>query len=215
MTRQFRKESKLRRHPSRSEAKKEIWVVSEGTVTEPKNIKDFAHNNKHTLVDVKAIGKGGCPMTLVREAKKIKDKLSGQARKSKDSFQKRFEVWCISDRDEHPNMVSAMKEASDAGIRYSLSNPCIELWAYLHFKFHDAPTHRHQMQRLLEMEMPNYNHDRNAVFDYELMHDRYDTAISNAKRLKQNRIDEDNHNGNPSTSIYKLLESIKSEIITI
>jgi hypothetical protein len=44
------------------------------------------------------------------------------------------QIWCVFDRDEHPNFASAVDLAAHHGIRLAMSNPCIELWFLLHFE---------------------------------------------------------------------------------
>jgi len=208
MSRRLPKTPKIKRRGAKQDPEKKIVVVCEGRNTEPQYIKDFARDKKHPLVDCKTIDGVGVPKTIVDRAIHEKEKLSRIARRSGNSFDKKYEVWCVSDRDEHHGMAQEMQRARDNGLLYALSNPCVELWGYLHYFQNDAPIHRHDMQRMLTGVMPGYDHAHGAIFDYESMKESYNDALSRAKELIRRREEEGGPCSNPSTNIYELMESI-------
>jgi len=83
----------IKRRKAQGEPKFRIVVVCEGEKTEPAYLRDFARHNGNGLVDVVLIPKGGVPLTLVEKAVEIKRKLVMEARRSGDSFDKKFQVW--------------------------------------------------------------------------------------------------------------------------
>jgi hypothetical protein len=184
-------------------------IICEGRNTEPEYIKDFARDKKHYLVECVTIKGVGVPKTIVDRALQEKGQLQKQAKKSGDSFDKIYEIWCVSDKDEHPRVPEEMQRAKDNGLKYVLSNPCIELWGYLHYSQNDAPTHRHDMQHMLTEVMPGYNHSQGAKFDYENMKDGYASAVIRAEELMSRRRNENSPNANPSTNMHELMESIQ------
>ncbi len=184
--------------------------MCEGRKTEPDYLRKFAHDNKHPLVKLETVDGVGTPKTLVDRAIKEKEKLIKIAKQSGNSFENEYEVWCLSDRDEHPRINEELQRAEDNQISYALSNPCIELWGYLHYQQNDAPTHRGQMQKMLQAVMPGYDHNKGAVFNYEHMKAGYTDAVLRASELRRRRYEEDLVNGNPSTNIDELMESIRT-----
>jgi len=208
MPRKYPKTPRIRRRGATKEPKKRIIIICEGRRTEPEYIKDFSRDKKHPLVECITIDGVGAPKSIVDRAIEEKRKLQGIARKSGNSFDKKHEVWCVSDVDEHPRVQQEMQRATDNGLKYALSNPCIELWGYLHYAQNDAPRHRHEMQRMLTDIMPGYDHAHGATFNYNDMRNGYTDAVTRAKELIRRREEENTPHENPSTDIYLLMESI-------
>jgi hypothetical protein len=94
--------------------------------------------------------------------------------------------------------------ARDNGIGVAVSNPCIELWLYLHFADSPGMQDRHRMLRLLREKIPGYTkHVQFKEFVAQV-----DIAKQRAHRLDE-QADLDKESGrNPTTSIWKLLEDI-------
>ena len=207
MARKLPKNPRIKRRSPKREVQKLLIIVCEGKNTEPDYLKQLARDKKHNLIEYITHEEAGSPKSIVNLAIKQKKIHTENAKKTKNSFDGNFEIWCVSDRDEHLDLVNQMNRARDNGLHYILSNPCIELWGYLHYHQNDAPTHRHVMQRKLKEVMPDYDHNSGAIFNYEDMKENYDTAVARAKELIQRRIDEDDPHGDPSTNIYELTES--------
>jgi len=208
MAKRFRKGPALTRRTAKREPKLKLVIVCEGENTEPKYLQDFANDHANPLVEIETIKKGGVPVTLVNKAVKRKKELEKQARRTKNSFDKRFQVWGLFDVDEHPNIPQAKDKAHGNGVKLGISNPCFELWGLLHICNQDAPIHRHKLQRLLEEKMPSYDHDSSATFDYNLIRENYDIAKQRAIKGLNRRKEEDDPEGNPSTNVYELLDIV-------
>lgn len=145
---------------------------------------------------------------MVKKAVKFKKDLERQTQRSRNSFEQYFQVWGLFDVDEHPNIPQAKDIAHANEVKLGISNPCFELWGLLHIRDHDAPIHRHDLQRLLEQLMPGYDHKLSATFNYEFIRENYNLAKKRAQQGCQRREEEDNAGGNPSTNVYALLELI-------
>ena len=113
-------------------------------------------------------------------------------------------------KDRALTEVRAQAEKND--ITVLISNPCFELWYYLHGAY--STGFMKDYQAVIERFPPSLaNYEKNTdVFD--LLSDQTDTAIENAKRLESYH----NVNGetvpfklsvNPFTEIYKLVEMIR------
>jgi len=206
--RSFPKPRGIKRRVGVRPPKKLIFVVCEGRNTEPNYLNDFSKDRGNNLFELVIEDKHGAPITLVDHAIHVKKEQSRLARTSGDSFEQEFEVWIVTDVDEHPSLSQARDKARNNGIECAISNPCFELWAILHFEPHDAPSHRHELQKKLEKLMPHYKTSGGKNFNYEQMKDKYEEAKKNAQRINSNRIAEANKGGCPSTNVAALLDSL-------
>ncbi len=82
------------------------------------------------------------------------------------------------------------------------TNPCIELWFLLHFKNHSAHLSTRDALQLLERKYPNYQQGKMDTNLYHRLVAKDDMATSRAKKLTSHE--------NPSSTIYKLIELLKS-----
>ncbi|MCB9760075.1 MAG: RloB domain-containing protein [Alphaproteobacteria bacterium] len=198
-----------RRGPSRP-PKTQIWVFCEGEKTEPDYLIWFARQHRHESIEIRPVKGCGVPRTVVEKARDRKRELERLARPHRaSSFDGRFEVWVMIDRDEHPQVVEAWVMARDNGIGWAFSNPCVELWGVLHVADQTAAIHRHDCQALLHALTPSYHHERGACFDPSAMVSGYDDAVRRARHLEARREAAEDLGGNPSTTVYRLTESIR------
>ena len=141
--------------------------------------------------------------------------------KTKRSLVKDFDAnekdcaWCVFDVDNNTDKV--LKKVNDfakkANIEIALSNPCIELWFLLHYKeVHSQISVQDSLSKLKEF-IPNY---KKGKIDYTILSKNTQKAISNAKKLNEthekNQIDLITTKSNPSTQVFKLIESIDKKI---
>jgi hypothetical protein len=198
-----------RRRPTRS-PKPSIIVVCEGGKTEVEYLNEFTADHGNHLVDLQTIGGVGVPETIVDRAIDEHRRLSRYARrKGADSYDGAFSVWAMFDVDAHPKVIEARTRALSNSIRVAFSNPCIELWALLHFSDSDGPLSRSEAQDRLRRFMPDYHHSSNPVFNYGLLRDNYDHAARRAQNFITRREQERNSLGNPCSTVYQLLEEIR------
>jgi len=203
MSKANRSRRPARPNPFRN-AKKRILVVCEGS-TEKEYVDGYVMSLRNSLVvSVEAVGNAGVPMTVVEIAKELKISNAEQALVEKDSNVSFDSVWVMFDVDEHPRVDDAKIMARDNGIGVAVSNPCIELWLYLHFADSPGMQDRHRMLRLLRDKIPGYTkHVQFKEFVAQV-----DIAKQRAHRLDE-QADLDKESGrNPTTSIWKLLEDI-------
>ena len=176
-------------------------VVTEGEKTEPQYIKEFAR--AHRAPNVRVEGTGFDPQGVVEKAIELKKSLGRGTR---------ADVWAVFDRDEHLWFEEALQLAQRDGICVAVSNPCFELWGVFHYQDHAAPIDRHDCQRLLEQLCAGYQADRTKLFkDTEVIHTSHDDAVQRGKRSLHDREKEDDPQGNPSTSMQVLMESIRTQ----
>ena len=122
---------------------------------------------------------GGAPGTLVGNACRDIDKNRHAQRRGDPLYD---EIWCVFDRDTHPNFNQAISRALQKGVETAVSNPCFELWPVLHRQDQTAHIGRHEVQRLArELGLIEGKVIRAEVFD-DLM-DAHEDAKKRAKQL--------------------------------
>ncbi|SDP81968.1 RloB-like protein [Pseudomonas congelans] len=200
----------LKRKTDVVDPKVEIYIVCEGKNTEPKYFEDCADYYGNGLVKVKPLRGAGVPMTIVQTAKELKEELiaARSGKKAKNSFDHCFRVWAVFDKDEHPEIDRALAIALESKIDVGFSNPCFELWPLLHLTAYGGQDGRHPLQKRLKKEMPNYDHDSEAIVDFGQIKDSFPIALDRAKALLDARASEQCIHGCPSTTVGSLVEKI-------
>ena len=193
------------RKPSRDDSKRArkppLIVVTEGKKTEPAYITAFSREHGATNVRVK--GTGFDPQRVVTEAIELKNRLGRDAE---------AHVWAVFDKDEHERFDPALRLAQQEGINVAVSNPCFEIWAVFHYRDHAAPISAHECQRLLEQLCETYHRTSGKLFkDADVIRANHDAAVQRGKQSLHDREEEGDPQGNPSTSMHVLMESIRTQ----
>lgn len=192
--RNFQRRS-LRRSP-----KARVLVVCEGERTEPLYFKAMRDDFRLNTLVVKAT-KGVDPRTLVDVARE-------EERKEKRNGERFDFVYCVFDRDSHPQFEEASKTATDRGFQLARSWPCFEFWLLLHFEVARAPYARKDSVspcdayiRDLRKYLSEYSKGDHTTFD--ALWPRLEDAIKNAYKVAADAsaIGEPN----PSTEVHKLV----------
>lgn len=140
-----------------------------------------------------------------------------------DSFD---ELWIVIDRDEvelkdkgfgghsKENFNKALEESQNKNVSVACSNPCFELWILLHFEYRDTACTREEIQKKAlekvntilgkDKQIKKVDELKSIEKLYDLLKDKVDVAIKNANKLKEN----ESKKQNPSTGMFKLLESL-------
>lgn len=205
MAKRNRNRRPARRVPYR-ESKPIILVVTEGKVTEPEYLYGLANVTKNPRVHIEIVGGAGAPRTIVESARDRKKEAEKQARGERDDNLRYDEVWCVFDIDQHANVPDAKQMARDNGIHLAISNPCIELWLWLHFADQPGMRHGHALYAMMKQHIPNY--DKHV--DYRDYLNGYDCAVKRASRLDADAEADNDEGRNPTTSMWRLTESIRS-----
>ena len=199
------------RRPARQapykDAKPVILVVTEGRVTEPEYLRGFARASQNPRVRIEIVGGVGAPRTIVEAARELKKAADKRARVENDENLRYDEVWCVFDVDQHPNLQDAKQMARDNGLRLAVSNPCIELWLWLHFADQPGARHRHELQKMIRQHIANYE----KQVDYADYAAGYEDARERAKRLDASAPADGEEGRNPTTGVWRLTESIRSD----
>ncbi|MEO5375441.1 MAG: RloB family protein [Alphaproteobacteria bacterium] len=195
----------LERRPSQRKPKAKIVIFCEGRNTEPRYLEAFVRDHGASqLVEIDS--SSGVPSTQIDAAINFRKQL----RRNSDRYDREHtSVWCVIDRDTHPNWDASLQRARDNDIEIAQSTPCIELWAIYHYDAYNRPGCCADLQKHLKTLMPAYDHDRGAEFDYKAMAKDLDKAMRNAEAGRMARDAEGTSLGNPSTTFDLLLKVIQ------
>lgn len=189
-----------------------ILIVTEGSKTEPLYFAAFRDRINQSYgreyVAVEIYGLGDNTVSLFIRAKEI-------AKRDAEGF---THVWVVYDKDSFPaedfNVVPDICKSActiDTEYRAAWTNEAFELWYLLHFSYIDSALSRDTYEPKLTAKLENeglgcYQKNRNDMFD--ILEDRIDRAISNAKRLERVNAGLPPASCNPGTTIHQLVADL-------
>lgn len=206
--RRDRERRPARRKPFR-QPKKRILVVCEGKQSEPQYLTQFNQVHRESNVYLEIARETGVPKTLVQIAKRQLTKSKAAFRRERDPWLLFDEIWCVFDVDEHPNFTDAVQMARANGIELAISNPNFELWLLLHFQDSPGMQHRDQIASLLRRHVTGY--EKHVDYITHRYADGYSDAVMRARRLDEIAENAKTPGHNPTTGVYRLTESIRTE----
>jgi len=194
-----------RRRVSNTALRKELLVFVEGG-TEEMYLVDW-HRRHRDRVNVKIDRFRGGPLQLVEHAVEAQRAETREARRGQGD-RPHDQIWCVFDRDEHPNIPEAFVLADAHGIRIAFSNPCLEVWFLLHFQDQTAEIHRHDAQHQSEVLLHCAKNLTPAAT--EALTERYEQAKQRATRLDEKHHGDGSPAGtNPSSGLWKTVDEIR------
>ena len=183
-----------------------MLIFCEGEKTEPLYFRDLVAHYRLSMANVRIVGNGTDPQTVVKRAKKLRS----QEIRNREMYDR---VYCVFDRDEHTTFDSACEEATASGITPIRSWPCFEFWLELHFGYSRKPyTKSHRMSaaqhcvKTIQQRLPGYTKGTAGVFgqlmsSLEQAKSNAARALTDAKKTKEL---------NPSTEVHLLVEYLQS-----
>ena len=193
-----------RRVPGQRKPRRVIRVLTEGAVTEPAYLIQWARRSHDTHIDFAESGMA--PLTLVQHAREQQRLNNKRGAKQRGDFD---EIWCVFDVDAHPNLTQAIAEARDSGIEVALSNPCFELWLILHHQDQTAALHRCQAQRVAS-DLGITSSKRLDPRSIDALLEAYGDAKARAEALRNRHIANDSApDANPSSNVWELIERLR------
>ena len=192
--------------PQRSAGKRDerriIRVLTEGAVTEPGYLAQWARRNHQIRIETK--DSGMVPLSLVqraREYQKVNARL--QNRGQGVDFD---EIWCVFDVDQHPNLAQAINEARQSSISVALSNPCFELWLILHYEDQTAHIDRRDAQSRVR-DLGAIKGKRLEPTNIEALFSGYEAARLRAQQLRERHLaNGSDPTENPSSTVWELVD---------
>ena len=195
-----------RKKPFR-EPRRRLLVVCEGAKTEPSYIRGLERWLRNVSLEVDIYKEHGVPRSLVDWACDRKKEAEREAKRQGDAFLGYDEVWCVYDVDEHPQLPDAQQKARAHGVELAISNPCFELWLLLHFRESPGSQTRHGMRKLLRRYIPSFE----KIVQFEQLQENLGNAKNRAQRLDNEARKVDEHGRNPTTGVYRLVESMERQ----
>jgi len=156
-----------------------ILIVCEDAVTAPEYFFGLRECHERLRVEVEIHGGSGVPKSVVERAKELSTQAMAWSRSDQGDESAYDQVWCVFDRDEHPHVPDAFQMAEANGIQVAFANPCFELWLLLHFREPPGMKHRHEVARMVEEFVPDYE----KSVDILQFINGYPDAVKRAKRL--------------------------------
>lgn len=171
---------------------KRVLVFCGGARTEPAYFDGLLRTRTAPAAQVHVRYKGVAPHQLVSTAAEFAERQRG-------SFD---EVWCVVDVDEF-DIAAAVAEARRHKVNLAVSNPCFELWLLLHHT--DCRSHcagYEDVVKRLKKYVPAYDKTRLRFADHA---EGVPDAVKRARDLEPSGAD---HQRNPSTSVWRLVQTI-------
>lgn len=197
-----RKGKGLRRPKQPQRTKKFVVIATEGKETEPRYFDAFATPREaETQIKIVPNPKDESkPKEVLARLKRFFNRNYSKARGD--------EAWMVIDRDDflEDDLHSVYKDAKALGFQVLMSNPCFELWLYLHLRDHCPFTDRHDCQKKLATVLPGYSPDRKGNYAIEPLMENLAKAIEKAKAQ-----DTRSHKPWPTgqvTLVYRLVERL-------
>lgn len=211
------------------ERPREVYVLTEGEVTEPEFVQyvrdhGIAAQQDHKIEiifkNLTAPSKRRKPLPLVDEAIPYVAAAERAARKAKlkETDWNWPQVWCLFDRDGHKDITTAFARAERAGVKIAYSHPCFELWRLLHYQNYtstfggvcDSAADRLKAQPGFAQ---TYGPTIRSVSPETAKHvmpkqlkDRYDNARKFAQQLNAKHSGPDQNKWDPYTDVWSFVE---------
>ena len=196
-----------RRHGDRQERQR-FLIYCEGSVTEEQYFNELRRELRAATVSIKLGRHHGEPYRLVEEAIEHQRRAPQRA---EDRYETYDQVWCVFDVEapqSHPRLLEATRLANLHDIRCAISNPCFELWLYLHFRPQNRYVTTDAICRLLEGCGCGYGRDSKR-FNFTRLHQRRATAHAHARQLHERHGRTlDIVRCNPRTSVDTLVDEL-------
>lgn len=197
--------------------RKYYLIVCEGEATEPnyfEGLKQDLPKGVLTAYQIDIAGTGRNTQSLVDEAMRL------QTVYEKNTTRRIDKLWVVFDRDSFSaqDFNGAIQRCQNSAIGCAWSNEAFELWYLLHFQYYENAMSRRVYKEMIENHLKpvlgdDFRYEKNSRQMYALLrkYGNLEDAIRNAKRLEERfegRQDYANHN--PITTVYKLIEELKT-----
>ncbi len=198
-----------RRATGRYVDKRKILLFAEGEKNEEGYLTLWRRNYRDT-VSLKIDRYHGAPLSLVKRA--VDAKKQGEREEKRGRGRAHDEIWCVFDIDKHLNVQESINLATAHQISLAISNPCIELWFILHFRDQTAFLNSHEAQSAAKKLL---GCDKSLTLEAQAyLFKRYADARKRAKYLDtKHKGDDSPPRSNPSSSVWRLIESITNSPI--
>lgn len=201
----------ISRKPSKRRRRPVIYIVCEGTETEPRYFRQF--RTRYCNIDIYPIS------SQYRAADRLVEKVFSTLGRAQYFPDEGDQIWCVFDRDDNTdrNLSIAEQEAKKHGFHIAFSNPSFEYWFLLHFtdyrtELNDCDAVIRQLQ--YSDRLPEYGKSGDI---YSKIKFNEKKAIERARHrlndLQKEHVKQLSRASNPSTSVVELVEFLNKKII--
>lgn len=173
---------------------KSIMIYTEGEVSEYRYFSSLKKYAKSYL-NIKICPCGANTLSVVEKAEDdFGKKANGQTEFIEQRTGVRFiQIWCVFDRDSFKaGFNNAIHKGYSSGYEIAFSNPCFELWYFLHENYQSTKIDRHDYKRKLEnIYKIKYDKDKETaekfveILDSRYYPDKLEPVFANAIRLEE------------------------------
>jgi hypothetical protein len=187
---------------------KRILIVCEGEKTEPNYFSGFQKELRSREIVRKVY-------LEIKPAGRNYHRVVEVAIRLKEQDGEYDQVWCVFDRDfkaenkNQQNYNTAIQLANENSINLAVSNDAFELWFLLHYEYYSSETHRTKLFEKLSDRLGE-KYEKTSDIMYEKLKDKQVDAIKYAEKLWSDC--QENYNTNPSTTVFKLVETLNNFI---
>lgn len=198
-----RRRKGFRRHGNFENPKRFIVIAMEGAKTEPLYF-DALKPSRESAVQIKLVPNPNHKSSPKEVFQRLNNTFKNYSNRDD-------EAWLVIDRDVYSEdeLLTVHRMARKAGFKIAMSNPCFELWLYLHLRDPRPFHNRHDCQKGLADILPNYSPNSKGEYDVNELLSGLDDAIQRAKGADTGPQDTWPHN--QATRVYLLIERILTE----
>lgn len=190
--------------------KKLFLIASEGAETEPLYFEELKPlvAGRDAIIRVKLVANpnhGSHPKEVLKRLR---------AAAKKEAIKLGDDLWLVIDRDawNEADLEEVCKQAKTLGYFVALSNPCFELWLYLHLQNNSHFIDRHQCQREFGKVCKSYEAKGKSGYDAKSLMKEIGKAIERAKAIDVRPADP--WPKTQATRVYLLVEKLLTGIST-
>ena len=181
--------------------KKNIYIVSEGTVTEPEyleQLRELYKNDTYNLKIQKHRKSGNNPARLLAKINEV----------IKNDFILGDHAFIIVDKDEwtedHFNKLLAWSKKKGC-YHLIVSNPSFEYWLLLHFEEGDGVNSRKKCDQKLEQYLPGFQKHLDLSLTRTMVEEATDRS---KKRMRDKSVEDIIQNHDSNTNMHELVDCI-------
>jgi hypothetical protein len=171
-------------------------IATEGEKTEKQYFNVF-ENPKIRVVVIPSEGGKSAPKHALEQLDDIKNLYD---------FGEGDELWLMIDTDRWgaAALSTVCQGAIQKSFQLAVSNPCFELWLYLHFNDVTGSNHKcHDLEKLLRQHLGSYN---KSNLNTEAFKSTIENAVKRAKGLHTNK--GERWSSSTGTHVYKVVEKL-------